>query len=212
MTRAIPPISRERSTRSPISPLASSTWFAARLISSLARVAMPSPSLARRVAALALASVSLALCEMWSTLTAICSIAAAVDAIASDDWVAERTSQATDEISRMIQAIDHDSSAAVQGMQRVGPQVALGVDMAGQAGAALRQINEASALALGNISEVASATTEQSQASSSVARNVEQISGMIEESASSVRSANDEVLVLEQLAKELRASVARFRV
>ncbi len=126
--------------------------------------------------------------------------------------LAERTGQATDEISRMIQAIDHDSSAAVQGMQRVGPQVALGVDMAGQAGAALRQINEASALALGNISEVAAATTEQSQASSSVARNVEQISGMIEESASSVRSANDEVLVLEQLAKELRASVARFRV
>ena len=126
--------------------------------------------------------------------------------------LAERTGQATDEISRMIQAIDQDSSAAVSGMQRVGPQVALGVEMAGQAGEALRQINEASQLALGNISEVAAATTEQSQASSSVARNVEQISGMIEESAASVRSANAEVQILEQLSKELHNSVARFRV
>ena len=126
--------------------------------------------------------------------------------------LAERTAQATDQITGMILAIDKDTSAVVAGMQSVGPQVALGVDMAGQAGAALRQINEASVLALGNISEVAAATTEQSQASASVARNVEHISGMIEESAASVRAANEDVLVLEQLSRELRESVARFRV
>jgi methyl-accepting chemotaxis protein len=73
--------------------------------------------------------------------------------------LAERTGQATDQITGMIQAIDKDTSAVVSGMQSVGPQVALGVEMASQAGAALRQINEASVLALGNISEVASATT-----------------------------------------------------
>ena len=126
--------------------------------------------------------------------------------------LAERTGQATDQITGMIQAIDKDTSAVVAGMQSVGPQVALGVDMAGQAGEALRQINEASVLALGNISEVAAATTEQSQASSSVARNVEQISGMIEESTASVRAASENVLVLEQLSRELHDSVARFRV
>ena len=126
--------------------------------------------------------------------------------------LAERTGQATDQITGMIQAIDRDTSAVVAGMQSVGPQVALGVDMAGQAGAALRQINEASVLALSNISEVAAATTEQSQASSSVARNVEQISGMLEESTASVRSASENVQALEQLSKELHDSVARFRV
>jgi methyl-accepting chemotaxis protein len=126
--------------------------------------------------------------------------------------LAERTGQATDQISGMIQAIDRDTAAVVSGMQSVAPQVALGVEMAGQAGEALRQINEASLLALGNISEVAAATTEQSQASGSVARNVEQISGMIEESSASVRAANEDVMVLEQLSRELRQSVARFRV
>jgi methyl-accepting chemotaxis protein len=126
--------------------------------------------------------------------------------------LAERTSVATDQITGMIQAINVDTTGVVNGMQSVGPQVATGVDMADKAGVALRQISEASAIALSNITEVAAATTEQSQASTAVARNVEQISSMIEESTQSVRAANENVLMLEQLAGELRQSVARFRV
>ncbi len=126
--------------------------------------------------------------------------------------LAERTSQATGQIASMIQAISVDTAAVVSGMQAVGPQVALGVEMAGKAGEALRQISEASVVALGKIREVANATTEQSQASSSVASNVEQISSMVEESAQSVRAANENVQILEQLASELRQSVARFQV
>ncbi len=126
--------------------------------------------------------------------------------------LAERTSQATDQITGMINAIHVDTTGVVNGMQSVGPQVALGVEMVGKAGEALRQISEASAVALSNISEVASATTEQSQASSSVARNVEQISSMIEESTQSVHAANENVLILEKLASELRDSVSRFKV
>ena len=126
--------------------------------------------------------------------------------------LAERTGQATDEIGRLIDAIHADTTGVERSMQAVGPQVAAGVDTVGQAGDALRQISAASAVALGNISEVAAATIEQSQASTSVARNIEQISGMIEESAQSVRSANDNVRALEQLADALRQSVARFRM
>jgi len=100
----------------------------------------------------------------------------------------------------------------VNGMNAVGPQVTRGVEIAGQAGDALRQINEATAVALNNVSDVAAATGEQSQASGSVARNVEQISSMLEESAQSVHAANENVLVLEQLADDLRQSVAKFRV
>ena len=86
------------------------------------------------------------------------------------------------------------------------------IDMAKKAGDALRQINDATMIALNNVSDVAAATSEQSQASGSVARNVEQISSMLEESAQSVHAANENVLILEQLADDLRQSVARFRV
>ncbi|MEI7611620.1 MAG: methyl-accepting chemotaxis protein [Betaproteobacteria bacterium] len=126
--------------------------------------------------------------------------------------LAERTSQATDQITGMINAIQVDTSNVVQGMQAVGPQVALGVEIIGQAGDALRQISEASAVARSNVGEVAAATSEQSEASASVARNVEQISTMIEASVSSVQDANVNVHELEKLANELRQSVARFRV
>ena len=126
--------------------------------------------------------------------------------------LAERTGQATDQITGMIQAIHQDTSRVVEGMGNVGPQVAVGVDMAKKAGDALRQINDATMIALNNVSDVAAATSEQSQASGSVARNVEQISSMLEESAQSVHAANENVLILEQLADDLRQSVARFRV
>ena len=126
--------------------------------------------------------------------------------------LAERTSQATDQITGMINAINVDTSNVVEGMQSVSPQVALGVETIGKAGDALRQISEASAVARSNISEVASATSEQSQASSSVARNVEQISSMIDASVNSVQEANINVRMLEKLADELRQSVSRFRV
>jgi len=126
--------------------------------------------------------------------------------------LAERTTKATAQITAMIRAIDVDTTGVVDGMQSIGPQVTLGVEMAAQAGATLRRINEASVVALSNVSAVAAATTEQSQASASVAQNVEQISGMIYESTESVKAANENVLVLEQLAGELRQSVARFRI
>ncbi|WP_263771143.1 methyl-accepting chemotaxis protein [Propionivibrio soli] len=126
--------------------------------------------------------------------------------------LAERTGQATDQITGMIQAIHRDTERVVDGMGQVGPQVTRGVEIAAKAGDALRQINEATAIALGKVSDVAAATTEQSQASSSVARNVEQISSMLEESAQSVHAANDNVLALEQLAVDLRQSVQRFKV
>jgi methyl-accepting chemotaxis protein len=126
--------------------------------------------------------------------------------------LAERTGHATDQITGMINAIHKDTSNVVSGMQAVGPQVTLGVETIGKASDALRQISSATAVAKGNISEVATATSEQSQASSSVAQNVEQISSMIETSMNSVQEANNNVVMLEQLASELRQSVAQFQI
>jgi methyl-accepting chemotaxis protein len=126
--------------------------------------------------------------------------------------LAERTGQATGQITEMISVIQTDTGAAVDSMHEVTPQVALGVDMAGQAAAALREINAGAAATLDKVRDVASATSEQSQASASVAQNVERIAQMVEESAESVRAANSNVQSLESLAGELRASVTRFRL
>ncbi|HSD40077.1 MAG TPA: methyl-accepting chemotaxis protein [Rhodocyclaceae bacterium] len=126
--------------------------------------------------------------------------------------LAERTAQATGEITAMISAIQSDTVAVVEGMNAVIPQVASGVNMAGQAAAALREINTGAAQTLDKVREVAGATAEQSQASMMVAQNVERIAQMVEESAESVRAANSNVQSLESLAGELRGSVSQFRL
>lgn len=126
--------------------------------------------------------------------------------------LAERTSKATDQITGMITAINQDTANVVGGMRAVGPQVAAGVDIISKAETSLRQISEAADVAKNNVSEVATATSEQSTAGSGVKKNVEQISRMIESSVSSVRQAEDNVLALQQLARELRTSIAHFRI
>ena len=126
--------------------------------------------------------------------------------------LAERTGQATGQITAMIGAIQSDTGAAVDSMHAVTPQVALGVNMAGQAASALREINAGAAATLDKVRDVASATSEQSAASASVAQNVERIAQMVEESAESVRAANANVQSLESLAGKLRSSVERFRL
>ncbi|MDR3411701.1 MAG: methyl-accepting chemotaxis protein [Formivibrio sp.] len=126
--------------------------------------------------------------------------------------LAERTTNATGQISSMIGAIQADTGLVVGSMQSVKPKVSLSVEMARDAANALREINAGAAATLSKVRFVASATAEQTQASNSVAENVERIAHMVEESAESVRAANDNVQSLENLAAELRDSVTRFRL
>lgn len=126
--------------------------------------------------------------------------------------LAERTSEATEQISKMISDIQIDTQSVVDGMKGVVPQVELSVDIAGKAATALREIKHGAGETLTMVREVAGATAEQSQASMSVAQSVERIAQMVEESAEAVRAANGNVQSLESLAVELRASVAQFRL
>ncbi|WP_432719614.1 methyl-accepting chemotaxis protein [Jeongeupia wiesaeckerbachi] len=126
--------------------------------------------------------------------------------------LAERTTQATGEIATMTQAIQTDTDSVVSSMNAVKPQVARGVEMAGKAAEALREISIGSASTLAKIRDVANATAEQSVASASVASNVERIANMVESSADSVAAANRNVQQLEALSAELKNSVARFRL
>ncbi|AOY00051.1 methyl-accepting chemotaxis protein [Jeongeupia sp. USM3] len=126
--------------------------------------------------------------------------------------LAERTTQATGEIAAMTQAIQADTGSVVDSMESVRPQVARGVELAGQAAGALREISAGSAATLGKIRDVANATAEQSTASASVASNVERIANMVESSADSVAAANRNVHELEALSAQLKDSVARFRL
>lgn len=126
--------------------------------------------------------------------------------------LAERTSEATGQITRMVHAVQTDTLSVVASMDEAKPQVARSVQMADRGANMLREISSGASETLIKIREVANATSEQSQASSSLAANVERITHMVEESAESVRAANENVRSLEQLASDLRSAVARFKL
>ncbi|VXC90807.1 Methyl-accepting chemotaxis transmembrane protein [Pseudomonas sp. 8Z] len=126
--------------------------------------------------------------------------------------LAQRTALATQDITRMIGSIQVDTGSVVEGMTAVTPQVASGLALAEQAAEALREINSGVSLTLVQVQGVASSTAEQSQASASVAQNIDNIAIRVEESATSVREARGNLHSLENLADQLRESVARFRL
>jgi methyl-accepting chemotaxis protein len=126
--------------------------------------------------------------------------------------LAERTSGATQDITRTIHAVQSDTDVAAAHMDGVRGQVALGVDLAEKAAQALRDINEGARATLVKTREVADAAQEQSQASSSIAENVERIAQMVEKADASVQSAHDQVRQLDELAKELNQTAAKFKL
>lgn len=126
--------------------------------------------------------------------------------------LAERSSQATEQITTMISAIQADTTAVVESMRAVTPQVERGVESAARAGKSLEEISAGAVRTLNNVEEVAHSTQEQRIASDNVAGSVEQISQMVEEMAMALDVANSNVQALESLSVELRDSVSRFRV
>jgi methyl-accepting chemotaxis protein len=126
--------------------------------------------------------------------------------------LAERTTQATGQITSMVHAVQEDTLSVVASMDEAKPQVSRSVEMADQGAKMLREISSGASETLIKIRDVANATSEQSVASSSLAVNVERITHMVEESAESVRAANENVRVLEQLAGDLRSAVTRFKL
>jgi methyl-accepting chemotaxis protein len=124
--------------------------------------------------------------------------------------LAERTAQATVQISKMIATIQNDTGQAVAVMEAIAPQVQIGVDLARSAATLLRDIRAGASETLGRIREVANSTREQSSASNDIAVQVEQIAQMVESTSTSMAGTAQSAERLDQLASELNNVVGRF--
>ncbi len=126
--------------------------------------------------------------------------------------LAERTSNATVEIERMIAGMQSDTVAAVDVMEEVVPQVRKGVQLTEEAASSLRDIKAGASEALERVRAMSDATREQSAASTSIATRLEQIAQMVEGVDHSVRGAASSAMQLEALSGELHQLVGRFRL
>ncbi|MDO8933157.1 MAG: methyl-accepting chemotaxis protein, partial [Rhodocyclaceae bacterium] len=126
--------------------------------------------------------------------------------------LAERTSQATGQITGMIAAIQEETRTAVSGMRTSTALVHSGLQFADRAADSLRQINSGTRDTLDKIRDVAAATLEQGTASESIARNVEDMARMTEQGNAAMRESADAARRLDELALDLKGAAERFRV
>ncbi|MEW9899893.1 methyl-accepting chemotaxis protein [Chitinivorax sp. PXF-14] len=125
--------------------------------------------------------------------------------------LAERTSQATAEISVKLDAIKAETAGAAQVMDAALPQVQRGADLAVESAQALAEIRQGAATTLERIRDVAISTKEQSLASNSIAQTVEQIAQMVEQTSASVKRTAGSATQLHTLSGALQQLVGRFR-
>lgn len=126
--------------------------------------------------------------------------------------LAERTSTSTQEIAKMIDAIQHCTQSAVEGMEQSSSQVRQGVEMAAQASDTMTRIEASTRQVQDAVKEISSALREQSSTSTQLAQNVERIAQMTEQNGASAKESSQSASHLEDLATMLKAAVDRFKV
>jgi methyl-accepting chemotaxis protein len=126
--------------------------------------------------------------------------------------LAERTSEATAEISARISGVQTDTRQAFVSMQQANTRIETGVSSTQQVAQSLQLIRELSQRSVDKIGDVAGAIKEQSQASQDVARNVEQIAQMNDSTNRSVQESHQLAQQLKDLSAALDDSLNRFRV
>ena len=124
--------------------------------------------------------------------------------------LADRTTQATEEVAQSITAIQQETDTAVQRM-RAGPErVTQGVELAGRAGASLEEIVAGAGDVAGLVQSIAAAAEQQSSASEEVSRNVESITAVASQAAEGAQQSAAASAQLSGKAEQLQQLVGRF--
>jgi len=126
--------------------------------------------------------------------------------------LAERTTTATKEIARMIEAIQMETRSAVLAMEEGTRQVKQGVAATNQAGEALHGIIRKSDEVGDMITMIATAATEQSSTTEEVKNSMEQISRLVEASTIGTQQSAKACQDLSGLTNNLRNLVERFHL
>ena len=126
--------------------------------------------------------------------------------------LAERTTKATEEVSKSIREIQTETDRAVVQMKEGNQSVAQGVQSATQAGTALSSIVSSSHALQGMVQSIAAAAQQQTAASESIAEAMEKINASTRESGQGAAQAADAASHLSRRSEELRELVLRFKV
>ncbi len=126
--------------------------------------------------------------------------------------LAERSADATRQISALVKAIQTDTQDAVGAMERSTQGVVEGAKLSDNAGAALSEIDRVSRRLAELIEQISVATSREANSANEVAGNIQHIFAVTEQTGEGTRSTAQQVRELSAMAEELRQSVARFKI
>jgi methyl-accepting chemotaxis protein/methyl-accepting chemotaxis protein-3 (ribose and galactose sensor receptor) len=126
--------------------------------------------------------------------------------------LAERTAQATQEITRVTDRVQGDTERVAGSIGGILPKVEGAVAQAERAAGVLQEIQASARDTLTRSQDMTAATAEQSQASSNLAASVERIVALTESTEQTVQQTHSATTRIKELADELHQAVARFRV
>jgi methyl-accepting chemotaxis protein len=126
--------------------------------------------------------------------------------------LAERTSQATEEIDGMMHVIQTSKTAALDSMEEAVKRVQSGVRLATDAGLSINTINHEAQQVEEVVNEFTQALQQQSTSANEISRNVERVTNMAQSSDQAVNTTWSEVQKLESVSNSLQAAVRGFRL
>ena len=126
--------------------------------------------------------------------------------------LADRSTEATKKIAGLVKTIQLGANEAISAMERSTREVVEGSQVADKAGQSLSEIEAVSSRLSELIDSISLAARQQAGSSQTVSKSMAGISDITQQTATGIKEAAVTVNTLANLADELRASVAKFRL
>jgi len=126
--------------------------------------------------------------------------------------LADRSAEAAKQIGALIRTIQTDTQDAVTAMEKSTQGVVEGTKLSDAAGTALADIGRVSRQLSELIERIAGNTAVQADSAGGVSQSIQRILAVTEQTSHGTRQAAQSIGQLATLARELKSSVARFRV
>jgi twitching motility protein PilJ len=126
--------------------------------------------------------------------------------------LAERSAEATKQVSGLIRTIQGDTQDTIAAMERSTLGVAKGAKRSDAAGQALEEIEEVSKKLAQLVTSIFDTTHAQTQAANKVVENMEEILHITRQATEGTTQTTSSIKQISGFASELKASVSRFKV
>ena len=126
--------------------------------------------------------------------------------------LADRSNDATKQISTLIKAIQTETAEAITGMEESTREVVEGSRLAAEAGQTLDEIDKVSDNLATLIESISNSAKQQARGAETLSTSMIEISEVTQQTAEGTNEAANSVSDLAKMADELRGSVSRFRL